>query len=240
MKIRENRLWESIKKILSILRGIVKHPLSSGALGAFIATILMIWLSTPPVYISNVTIDQSGANYTSARWEYYIQPNVEDIFKIKTHWVFFDLDVRNIEDNFNLSDYEGIEFYIAGCEEDQRIEFSLFTHSFIDDKHRVYQYWDGGKLLVTTNWKKERILFSNLSIVPWNEYLEAPKKPELDKVFALGFAVHTVKPTKNVIWIDEVYLIHKNGSKVLISNFNTLNTSINGVEGLWHAGWGRL
>ena len=95
---------------------------------------------------------------------------------------------------------------------------------------------------MTTNWRKEEVLFPNLCIAPWTEdkYPEAPECPNLEKVYAIGFAIKTHTPPDNKVWIDEVELIHKNGSKTLISNFNALNVSINGKEGLWHAGCGHL
>lgn len=157
---------------------------------------------------------------------------------------YFDRDIRNIEDDFNLSDCNGVSFYIKGNIENQLIEFNLFTHNFTHDKeHTVYQYWNKGNLLVTTNWRRENILFSSLSATPWTEkwHPEALEGTNLKKVYAFGFAIKkTHEPTENKIWIDEMYLVHKNGSKTLISNFNALNISINGKEGLWHAGWGHL
>ncbi len=203
-------------------------------------------INIEPVYTSNVTIDQYGANYTSARWEYHIQPERKYIWDTsKESWAYFDMDIRNIEEDFNLSDCKGVSFYIKGNIENQLIEFNLFTHNFTQDNkvYNVYQYWNKGNLLVTTNWRREKILFSTLSATPWTEkrYPEAPESPNLEKVCAFGFAIKkTVEPTENKIWIDEMYFLHKNKSKTLISTFNALNTSTNGKEGLWHAGWGHL
>lgn len=186
------------------------------------------------VYTSDVIIDQYGFNYTSAKWEYHIQPERKYIWDTpKESWSYFIMEIRDLRDDFNLSDYKGVSFYIKGNIENQKIEFNLFSE---------YQYWNKGNLLVTTWWREEEILFSNLSLAPWIEkwYPNASKTPVLEKVNAFGFAIKTQEPTKNTIWIDEIYLIHKNGSKTLISNFNTLNVSVDGKEGLWHVGWGHL
>lgn len=185
------------------------------------------------VYTSDVTIDQYGFNYTSAKWEYHIQPEKKYIWSFpKESWSYFIIELRDLRDDFNLSDYKGVSFCIKGNIENQKIEFNLFS-----DK---YQYWNKGNLLVTTKWREDEILFSNLCVAPWTEkwHPEAPKNPNLEKVRAFGFAIKTTTPTENKIWIDEVELIHRNGSKTIISNFNTLNASINGKEGLWHVGWG--
>jgi len=222
-------------------------PVAMLVIGALLGALFpsMLVPNIKPVYTSDVIIDQYGFNYTSARWEYHIQPERKYIWNSpKESWAYFDMDIRNMEDDFNLSDYKGVSFYIKGNIENQLIEFNLFTHNFTHDNkvHKVYQYWNKGNLLVTTSWRKEEILFSNLSATPWTEkwHPEAPKTPNLEKVCAFGFAIKTHEPTKNKIWIDEVELIHKNGSKMLISSFNTLNVSINAKEGLWHAGLGHL
>jgi len=227
---------EILKTAVALLFGFV---LANLILSVFVINI-------EPVYTSDVIIDQYGANYTSARWEYHIQPEKKYICDTpKKSWAYFDMDIRNIEENLNLSDCKGVSFYIKGNIENQLIEFNLFTHNFTHNnkEHNVYQYWNKGNLLVTTNWRREEILFSNLSATPWTEkwHPEALEGPNLEKAYAFGFAIKkTHRPTENKIWIDEMHLVHKNGSKTLISNFNTLNVSINGKDGLWHAGWGHL
>lgn len=232
---------KSIKSILQILLVIF---------GAFLAAVLpqILVPNIEPIYVSNIIIDQNGANYTTALWEYHIQP--KKIFNLpdwiqrqpKDNWAFFNMNLRNIENNLNLSDFKGVSFYIIGEIDNQFIQFNLFTQNITDNRNDVYQYRNNGSLLVTTNWRKEEILFSNLNVTDWTKesYPFVSKSPDLEKVYAFGFAIHTKdEPKMNRISIDEIYLIHKNGSKILLSNFNTLDVNINGVEGIWHTGSGK-
>lgn len=188
-----------------------------------------------PIYASDIIIDQYGMNYTSAKWEYQISPEKKYITSTpKESWSYFIMETRDLRDYFNFSNYKGVSFNIKGNIENQQIEFNLFSEG--------HQYWNNGNLLVTTKWEKRDILFSDLCITPWIEkwHPDAPKNPNLEMVTGFGFAIKTFTPTENNIWIDEIELIHKNGSKTLISNFNTFNVSVNGNEGLWHTGWGHL
>jgi hypothetical protein len=211
-------------------------------LGALLSSILppYIFLNIKPIYESNAMINQYGANYTSIVWIYNIQPEKKYIWSSpKESWAYIDMDIRNIEHDFDLSDFAGISFYIKRSIENELIGFNLFTKNISLDRE-IIQY--NCPVLLTTNWKEQKVLFSNLSttssVKKW--YPGAPISPDLKKVFAFGFAKNTKDPTQNEIWIDEVYLFRNNGNRTLISNFNSLNTSINGTEGLWHFGWGYL
>ncbi|HYN44879.1 MAG TPA: carbohydrate binding domain-containing protein [Candidatus Limnocylindrales bacterium] len=229
----KDKKYENIIPIVTLIVGAI--------LGALFPTMLVP--NIEPVYNSDLIIKQQGANYSSAQWEFHIQPEKKYFYDSpKESWAFFDMDVRNIENDFNLSDFKGVSFYISGNVENKKIQFNLFTHNFTNGNHEVYQYWNNGNLLVTTNWRKEEILFSSLNATPSTEkwYPNEPKNPNLEKVFAMGFAANTTVPMINKIAIDEMYLIYKNGSKMLLTNFNTLNVSINGVEGIWYAGVGHL
>ena len=209
-------------------------------LGALLSSILppCIFPNIKPIYESNAMINQYGANYTSIGWIYNIQPEKKYIWSSpKESWAYLDMDIRNIEHDLDLSDFEGISFYIKSNIENELIGFNLFTQNLSLDRE-IFQY--NSPVLVTTNWKEQTVLFSNLSTTPsvkkW--YPGAPIRPNLKKVFAFGFAKNTKEPTQNEIWVDEVYLFSKNGNRTLISDFNSVDTNINGTEGLWHFGWG--
>lgn len=238
-----------IEKILDSKSPIIKTAIATAIalMIAFVsanALLTYLVIDNEPIYISNVDIYRQGANYTSAKWEFYVQPEQKYVWSDSkdVSWAFCDMDIRNIENCFNLSEYNGILFYISGNIENQPIEFNLFTHYFINDNrtHQVCRYSNKEDFLITTNWDIVNISFSNLSIVPPSMEEWYPKSPDLEKVFAIGFAVKTYTPIEGEIHIDEVSLIHKNGSSNLISNFDKLDISINGKDGVWHAGTGHL
>ncbi|MFB3764121.1 MAG: hypothetical protein ACE14P_02610 [Methanotrichaceae archaeon] len=233
-----------LNKIRRFAGKIVKHPLYSlitGAIAGMIGCILFIWLSSSPIYVSNLTIDEYGANYSSAKWEYQFQPSVIHILidilfrNLGSHWAYLDMDVRNIENRFNLSDYIGIEFFIKGTQIDQNVMFSLFMNNQTETQFAPYQY--NYNFLIDTYWQKKTILFSNVSKATYEANKKAPSL-NLEKVFALGFSIHTSTSQKNIIWIDEIYLIDKNETRIPLSSFNDLNTNINGIKGYWHTSWG--
>lgn len=194
-----------------------------------------------PIHKSKITIDEHGAKYTSAKWEYEIQHKkkyfFDNLFGSELSWAFFNMDVRDIENNFNLSDCERISFYIKGSGENIQLEFNLFTHEF-DKKHKIYQY--NTHFSVSTLWEKKEIMFTDLTITPWTEraYPNAPKKPNMEKVYAIGFAAKTSDYRHEVIHIDEIEFIYKNGSKSVIIDFTTFNISIKGIDGIWFTGTG--
>ncbi|MCK4735982.1 MAG: hypothetical protein KAT65_26240 [Methanophagales archaeon] len=253
LKMEINELKEVnqrlIEKILDSKPPIIKTAIATAIalMIAFVsanALLTYLVIDNEPIYISNVDIYRQGANYTSAKWEFYVQPEQKYVWSDPkdVSWAFCDMDIRNIENCFNLSEYNGILFYISGNIENQPIEFNLFTHYFINDNrtHQVCRYSNKEDFLITTNWDIVNISFSNLSIVPPSMEEWYPKSPDLEKVFAIGFAVKTYTPIEGEIHIDEVSLIHKNGSSNLISNFDKLDISINGKDGVWHAGTGHL
>lgn len=191
---------------------------------------------TPPIYESACVITQQGANYTSAMWKYDIQPEKKWWFdEPMESWAYFDMDIRNIEDDFDLSDCKGVSFYIQGSE-NADIEFNLFTHAFYKGTHDFYQY--RRIIAIDTLWKKETIYFSNLIRAPWT-YSGEPESPALKRVYAIGFAARTNENRiKNTIFIDEVELIYENGNRATISDFSVFNANINGKEGYWYSWWG--
>jgi hypothetical protein len=224
-------------KIALVAIGALLGAISSSTLPPYVVP------NIKPIYESNAIMDQYGANYTSIEWTYSIQPERKYIWSSpKESWAYFDMDTRNIKNDLDLSDFDGISFCIKGNIENEPIEFNLFVHniSLENDSREMLQY--NSPVLITSNWKEQKVFFSNLSttasVKKW--YPGAPKSPNLKKVFAFGFAKNTKEPTQNEIWIDEVYLFRKNGNRTLISDFSSLNTNINGTEGLWHNGWGHL
>lgn len=194
-----------------------------------------------PIHKSEFTIDQYGAKYTSAKWEYEIQHKkkyfFDNFFGSKLSWAYFDMDVRDIENSFNLSDCERISFYIKGSHENIPLEFNLFTREF-GEEHKVYQY--STYFSVSTIWQKKEITFMDLTITPWTQrsYPSAPKKPAMEKVYAIGFAAKTSNYRHEVIFVDEIGLIDKNGNKNVITDFATPNISIRGIDGVWFTGTG--
>jgi len=179
-------------------------------------------------------------------WDYHVQPERGFCWdQARESWAFFDFDTKNIEKSLDLSGYQGLSFYIKGGIENQKIEFNVFTQETTQNNEFIrYQYYDGGNLLTSNNWKKVKIIFSDLNITPWSEksYPSAPKKPDLKKVYAFGFAdkINVIIEDKvnNQIMIDEVYLIHDDGTTTLLSDFTDFNATINDKPGLWHTGWG--
>ena len=197
-------------------------------------------MTSPPTYSSSDSIDTYGALNSSIRWDYRLHPPPKLYFIFpKDIWAYFDFDVKNIENSFNLSDYKGISFYIKGNQEDQLMEFNVFTHN-VTLNHEVYQYTNN-HLIVRTNWRHETIYFNDLVRTPWTTewYPGSSEKPDLNSVFAFGFAVKTDHATQNQIWIDEIYLIKNNDERLLLMNFDgNKEPGLNGVLGQWHSGWG--
>jgi len=174
------------------------------------------------------------------KWEYRIEPpETYGSFFPKEIWSYCDFDLKNIENNFNFSGYRGIRFYLKGNIENKNIEFNLFTHNNDMKNHEIYQYMNS-ETRVESNWINKEILFEQLTLAPWTKesYPMCTEKPDLNKTYAIGFAIKTTKPELNQIWIDEMYFIKNNGEYELISNFNDINATINGEKGHWHTGWG--
>lgn len=213
-----------------------------GFLSGVLASLFVIYFVTPYKSSnpeSTYSPVQVGPKPPSVIWVYNIEPLKKRHFdipfdKLIEGVAYFDLDLANVEDNFDLLDYRGISFYIRG-KNSEDIEFNLFTHVFYNGTHDLYQYQ---KIIsVKHSLKKETIYFSDLTRAPWT-YSKAPEKPDLKIVYAIGFAAKTNENRiRNAILIDEVELIYKNDSKVTISDFSTFNANINGKEGYWHAWW---
>ena len=205
-----------------------------------------VLLNHNSIYSSQISVDQYGANNSSALWDYHVQPERGYCWdRPRDSWAFFDFDTKNIENSLDLSDYQGLSFYVKGGVENRNIEFNLFTQDITqNNEYFRYQYSNGGNLITSTDWKKVKILFSELNITPWSEksYPSAPKKPDLKTVYAFGFADKINSEIEdsviNQIMIDEVYLIHNDGTRILLSDFTGFNATINGKQGLWHTGWG--
>jgi hypothetical protein len=233
MKMEAHEKEKRVKKL-------IVYMVISLVLGLLLALILIPYIrpDKPAIYESVCSIDPQGYKNTSAKWEYDIQPEKKWFFSdTKESWAFFDMDLKDIKDDFNLSDCKGISFYIRGSTNTNIVEFSLFTHEFYNGMHEIYQYWNEEKLLVDNFWKPETIHFSNLTLTPWTKkyYPGAPNEPDLKKVYGIGFAVRTNEAhIQNAIFIDELELIYKNGSRITISDFSTFNVDINGKEGYWH------
>jgi len=224
---------------------ISKNPLALITTVTLITVLFSLNFST--VYFSEVNIDTYGPVNTSAKWDYeFYNANPFE----PTHWAFCNIDIRNRERNFSLSDYEGISFYIKGQKERKNVIFNILTQDRINaDSNTVIwienQYTTGKNISASTYWKKIYISFANLVKMNTQERL---KEADLNKVFAMGFTVnyepafiHTRE--KNLIWIDEVKLIPKNNIQSepkSFSNFTTLNVSIDGIDGIWHSGTGSL
>lgn len=227
------KFWKAFNKRMLI-------PIFVGVAILLFSTLIMP--GKLPIHESEFSIDQyGGAINASAKWEYEIQHEKRYIFSnffdSELSWAFFDMDVQNIENNFNLTDCKGISFYITGNGENIPLEFNLFTHE-LNKKHEIYQY--SISFSVNTAWQKKEIMFTDLTIAPWTEraYPNAPKKPDLEKVYAIGFAAKTSDYRDEVIHIDEIELIYKNGSKEVITDFTSRNTSIKGIDGIWYTGTG--
>jgi hypothetical protein len=174
-------------------------------------------------------------------WTYDIEAKKPYFNSQSTAWAYFDADIRNIETSFNLSDYQGIGFYVMGMQEGQKVQFNLFTHNFTDQKqHVVYQYIYSEDILTTTNWRYVELPFSNFKLAPWLKDLSPDTQtPDIKKVFGFGFSVTTDNRLSNTIRVDEMCLLTKNGDKILITDFSALNATINGQEALFHAGAGQ-
>lgn len=204
--------------------------------------------STPAIHDSTYSLTPIWDSL-SAKWEYDIQLEKKWLLdKPEENWAYFDMDLKNKKENFNFSDCKAISFDIRGGEK-ASIEFNLFTHVFCNETHVRYQY--PRIISVEPYWKKEMIYLPNLTLSWINPPTingkqtpciksNASENPDLKKVYAIGFAAKTNETRiQNVILIDEVELIYKNGSKNTISNFSgTFNVNINGTEGYWFAWWG--
>jgi hypothetical protein len=240
-QIPKETFWDFIYKVLiTTIAFIIAFFIVNGI---FIPFVLV---NHSPVYASQISIDQYGANDSSVLWDYTVQPERKYCSdQARESWAFFDFDTKNIDNTLDLSDYQGLSFYIKGNIENQKIEFNLFTQEIGENNEYLrYQYYNGGNLVTSSNWKKVRILFSELNITPWSEgsYPSAPRKPDLKKVYAFGFADkinnNTEAMVNNQIMIDEVYLIRKDGTTTLLNDFTGFNATINNRPGLWHTGWG--
>ena len=104
----------------------------------------------------------------------------------RMHWVYCDMDTRNIDEPFDLRDYEGVEFYIKGNRDGRSLRFALFTQNGNDDDRKEYQYICD--ILTNTYWQKKKIMFSELSLPYWNKDKGGPAHPSLNRTFAFGFS----------------------------------------------------
>jgi hypothetical protein len=176
-------------------------------------SILVIMPNIPEVFYKFLSYEQDGIVNTSAKWEYEIQPEKIYIWDHEGVWSSFNLDVDDRNYLFDLSDYRGIAFLIK-AKRGGGLEFYLHTAPN-NGKYKCYSYWNKGNLRISTDWEEKEILFQDLQITPWTEkkYKAAPKNLTdtcLSKVFSIGFTDSKYSHIKNVVWIDEIELIHKN------------------------------
>jgi len=106
-----SRRSQSYSKVQSLIR---ERKVSILALMTLMIALLgLIMPHMTSTYKSAANLDIYGANYSSGHWDFDLRPGIVDR-AFRSQWAFFDLDVRNIEEGFDFSNYSEIEFCIKG------------------------------------------------------------------------------------------------------------------------------
>jgi len=202
-------------------------------------------VNTPSDSQSIATIDPYGAEDTALKWEYTLKPPKNYVWSENREcWAYCNLESRSLDKNIDFSDISQVTFYIRSSINYNPLEVSIFTRKKDETSKEVtsYEYILPQTIIATTNWKKITVNVSDYSITPWTKdnYHDAPVRPELQNVYAFGFASKLKEPMfKNNIWIDELALINNNGSIEYILHFNDFNGTIQGADLIWNVGWGQ-
>lgn len=186
------------------------------------------------------TQSRQGAN--SLKWEFALQPQKKyRVSKTAPMGSYLHIEVLPDRDGnirgLDLAAFRGIRFFAKSRSEGlQLTEFNVFS----GPTYLQYLLDTQEKILLTTRWNRFFVDFDQLRLAPWGKPTRDVRGRGLSNVTALGWDMKAFSDRPHVsgtIWLDNIRLIARDGSEIVLSDAEHIDWHFNNKALTWRSDW---